>query len=97
MKTIFIKIGLVDWERNLTMWNKFKLKLDDITPAQAILTFYFIAVTVSVLLLRIPAVHQEGVDISLLDTIFTAISSVSVTGLTVIDISETYSVFGFLF
>ena len=76
------------------MWRKFKLKLDNITPAQAIITFYFIAVTVSVLLLRIPAVHQEGVEISLLDTIFTAISSVSVTGLSVINISETYSLFG---
>jgi len=76
------------------MWKKLKHNLDIITPAQAIISFYFIAVTVSVLLLRIPAVHQEGVEVSLLDTIFTAISSVSVTGLTVIDISETYSVFG---
>ena len=41
------------------MWKKLKVKLDNITPAQAILSFYFIAVTVSVLLLRIPAVHQE--------------------------------------
>jgi Trk-type K+ transport system membrane component len=76
------------------MWKKLKVKLDNITPAQAILSFYFIAVTVSVLLLRIPAVHQEGVEVSLMDTIFTAISSVSVTGLTVINISETYSIFG---
>src|SRR3954454_9308689 len=76
------------------MWYKLKLKLDNITPAQAIIAFYFIAVTVSVLLLRIPAVHQEGVNVSLLDTIFTAISSVSVTGLTVLNVSETYSVFG---
>ena len=76
------------------MWKKLKAKTNDITPAQSIITFYFIAVTVSVLLLRIPAVHQKGVEISLLDTIFTAISSVSVTGLSVINISETYSVFG---
>ncbi|MBB6443635.1 TrkH family potassium uptake protein [Bacillus benzoevorans] len=76
------------------MLKKLKVKLDNITPAQAILSFYFIAVTVSVLLLSIPAVHQEGVKVSLMDTIFTAISSVSVTGLSVINISETYSVFG---
>lgn len=76
------------------MWHKLKLQLDNITPAQAIIAFYFIAVTVSVLLLRIPAVHQEGVNVSLLDTIFTAISSVSVTGLSVLNISETYSIFG---
>jgi len=76
------------------MWKKLKYNLDNITPAQAIITFYFIAVTVSVLLLRIPAVHKEGVEVSLLDTIFIAISSVSVTGLTVLNISETYSTFG---
>lgn len=76
------------------MWKKLKVKLDNITPAQAILSFYFIAVTVSVLLLRIPAVHQEGVKVTIMDTIFTAVSSVSVTGLSVINISETYSLFG---
>ena len=42
------------------MWNRFKLILDSITPARAIFTFYFIAVTVSVILLRLPGVHQEG-------------------------------------
>ncbi|WP_071394444.1 TrkH family potassium uptake protein [Bacillus tuaregi] len=76
------------------MWKKLRHKLDNITPAQAIISFYFLAVSVSVLLLRIPAVHQEGVEVSLMDTIFTAISSVSVTGLTVVNISETYSTFG---
>lgn len=76
------------------MWKKLKYSLDNITPARAIITFYFIAVTVSVLLLRIPAVHKEGVEVSLLDTIFTAISSVSVTGLSVLNIADTYSTFG---
>ncbi|KAA9021666.1 TrkH family potassium uptake protein [Niallia endozanthoxylica] len=76
------------------MWKKLKFNLDHITPAQAIISFYFVAVTVSVLLLRIPAVHKEGVEVALLDTIFIAISSVSVTGLTVLNISETYSTFG---
>lgn len=76
------------------MKNTFKNKLDHITPAQAIFSFYFIAVTISFLLLRIPAVHQKGVEVSLIDSIFTAITSVSVTGLSVINISETYSVFG---
>lgn len=76
------------------MWKKLKIKIDNVTPAQAIFSFYFIAVTVSVLLLRIPAVYQENVEVGLLDTIFTAVSSVSVTGLSVINIAETYSTFG---
>ena len=81
-------------ERKHLMWNKFKLILDNITPARAIFTFYFIAVTVSVILIKNTSCSSRRRTISLLDTIFTAISSVSVTGLTVINISETYSVFG---
>ncbi|GEK32735.1 TrkH family potassium uptake protein [Kurthia sibirica] len=64
------------------------------TPFQAIVSYYFIAIAVSFLLLIIPGVHQEGVKVSLLDSLFTAVSAVSVTGLTVMDISETYSTFG---
>ncbi|PLR82138.1 Ktr system potassium uptake protein D [Bacillus canaveralius] len=76
------------------MWNKVQKRLDKITPARAIVSYYFLAVSVSVLLLSIPAVFQPGVSISFVDTVFTAVSAVSVTGLAVFDISETYSVFG---
>ncbi|RKJ24234.1 TrkH family potassium uptake protein, partial [Butyricicoccus sp. 1XD8-22] len=53
-----------------------------ITPFQLIVTYYFIAIAISFLLLRIPAVYRDGVEISYLDSLFTAISAVSVTGLT---------------
>lgn len=65
-----------------------------ITPFQLIVTYYFIAIAISFLLLRIPAVYRDGVEISYLDSLFTAISAVSVTGLTVINVSETFSSFG---
>ena len=65
-----------------------------LTPAQAIASYYFAAISISFLLLRLPGVHQDGVNITFIDTLFTAISAVSVTGLTVVNISETYSVFG---
>ncbi|MEM5715309.1 hypothetical protein AB3B16_08280, partial [Bifidobacterium animalis subsp. lactis] len=71
--------------------NKSFQKIRNLTPAQAIAAYYFAAITISFLLLRLPGVHQEGVNIPLIDTLFTAISAVSVTGLTVINISETYS------
>ncbi|MCM3610647.1 TrkH family potassium uptake protein [Planococcus sp. MERTA32b] len=74
--------------------NKSFQKIRNLTPAQAIAAYYFAAITISFLLLRLPGVHQEGVSISFIDTLFTAISAVSVTGLTVINISETYTVFG---
>ncbi len=75
------------------MNNAFK-KIRNLTPAQAIVSYYFAAIAISFLLLKLPNVHQQGVELSLMDTLFTAISAVSVTGLTVVNISETYSVFG---
>ena len=77
------------------MWKKIKVWLNRLSPAQVISGYYLLAVTVSVLLLRIPAVHLPGVKVSFIDTVFTAVSAVSVTGLTVVNISETYSTFGY--
>lgn len=76
--------------------NKSFQKIRNLTPAQAIVSYYFAAISFSFLLLRLPGVHQAGVNVSYIDTLFTAISAVSVTGLTVINISETYSVFGII-
>ncbi len=67
-----------------------------ITPFQLIVTYYFIAIATSFLLLRIPAVYKEGIEVSYVDTLFTAISAVSVTGLTVLNISETFTPFGII-
>lgn len=77
------------------MWRKVRVSLDRLTPAQVITSYYLLAVTISVLLLSIPYVHKPGVKIDFIDTVFTAVSAVSVTGLTVVDISQTYSVFGY--
>ena len=64
------------------------------TPFQAIVSYYFVAIAISFILLSLPGVHQEGVHVSLLDSLFTAVSAVSVTGLSVVNISETYTTFG---
>jgi len=76
------------------MWKTLKELLNKFTPAQIITGYYLLAISVSVLLLCLPGVHQKGVSVSFMDTVFTAVSAVSVTGLTVINISETYSMFG---
>ena len=64
------------------------------TPFQLLVSYYFIAIAISFLLLRLPGVHKDGVVVSLLDSLFTAVSAVSVTGLTTINVSESYSTFG---
>ncbi|WP_404427623.1 TrkH family potassium uptake protein [Ureibacillus chungkukjangi] len=67
-----------------------------ITPFQILVSYYFIAIATSFLLLRIPGVYKDGVDISLIDTLFTAVSAVSVTGLTVFELSEALTSFGMI-
>lgn len=74
--------------------NPFVRRIRRLTPAQAIVSYYFLAIAFSVLLLSLPGVHQDGVNVPFLDSVFTAVSAVSVTGLSVIDISQTYSTFG---
>jgi Trk-type K+ transport system membrane component len=65
-----------------------------ITPFQMLVSYYFIAIAVSFGLLSLPWVLKPGIEVSAIDTLFTAVSAVSVTGLTVFDISQTYSGFG---
>ena len=64
------------------------------TPAQIIVFYYFLAIAFSYLLLNLPGVYQPGGKITSIDSLFTAVSAVSVTGLTSVNISETYSPFG---
>lgn len=68
--------------------------LNNLTPAQLIVIYYLLAMSVSTALLSLPVALKPGVELSFMDALFTAASAVSVTGLTVIDISETFSVTG---
>ncbi|UFT99894.1 TrkH family potassium uptake protein [Radiobacillus kanasensis] len=61
-----------------------------------IVLFYLAAVGISTLLLSIPLLHEEGVNLSFIDVFFTAVSAISVTGLSVINISESFNGFGYI-
>ncbi|WP_026021711.1 TrkH family potassium uptake protein [Bacillus timonensis] len=76
------------------MWKRINLYINELTPAQLIFAFYLLAVTISVILLSLPFAIKEGVHVSFIDTLFTAASAVSVTGLSVISIKDTYTVGG---
>lgn len=65
-----------------------------LSPVQLIALYYFLAVTVSVILLSLPVAHKNGVEWSFIDALFTAVSAVSVTGLTVVDTADTFSTAG---
>lgn len=73
-----------------------KIKERNVTPFQLLVSYYFFAIAASFGLLSIPWVHKPGVTVSFMDTLFTAVSAVSVTGLTTINISESYTIFGLI-
>ncbi|KAB2337289.1 TrkH family potassium uptake protein [Cytobacillus depressus] len=77
------------------MWKNVRNRLERLSPAQVISGYYLLAITISILLFSIPAVRKPGVEIAFIDTVFTAVSVVSDTGLSVFNVSETYSVFGY--
>ena len=62
-----------------------------LTSVQLIVIFYLLSVLVATLLLSLPVGHNEGVELKFIDALFTAVSAVSVTGLTSVSISETFN------
>lgn len=76
------------------MFKKVLRFLHTLTPAQLIVTFYFIAVSVAVALISLPIAHKPGVELPFMDALFVAASAVSVTGLTTVSIADTFSVQG---
>ncbi|WP_404432300.1 TrkH family potassium uptake protein [Sutcliffiella horikoshii] len=74
--------------------NSISKKIHSLSPAQLIVSFYFIAVLIAVSLLSLPVARYEGVDWSFINALFTAVSAVSVTGLTVLNTVETFTVPG---
>lgn len=73
------------------MRNKLKKKLNKLTPAQIIVTYYLIAVAVSMSLLSMPVAIQPEARWTFLDALFTAASAVSVTGLSTVSIRDTFT------
>ncbi|MDM5153947.1 TrkH family potassium uptake protein [Bacillus sp. DX1.1] len=75
---------------------KIKKFLQKLRPVQLIVVFYLIAVIVSVILLSLPFVIQPGVKWSFIDALFISVSAVSVTGLSVVSIPDTFSTAGII-
>lgn len=67
-----------------------------LSPVQILLFFYFIAILVSTLVLSLPIAFQDGVHIPFIDVLFTAVSALSVTGLSSITIADTLSTTGII-
>jgi Trk-type K+ transport system membrane component len=70
---------------------KMQLKSRQISTIQLIVIFYLTALIISTLLLKLPFAHQKGVSLSVIDALFTSASAISVTGLSVISIKDTFN------
>src|SRR5690625_5985691 len=64
-----------------------------LSPVRMLVLFYSLAALISSIILSLPFVYQDGVSISLIDTIFVAVSALSVTGLTPVSIADTFNTF----
>jgi Trk-type K+ transport system membrane component len=74
--------------------NKRFSKKRKLSTIQLIVIFYLSALIISTLLLLIPLAHRENVTLSFIDALFTSASAVSVTGLSVISLKDTFNNFG---
>ncbi|MGP4062252.1 TrkH family potassium uptake protein [Halobacillus sp. H74] len=68
--------------------------LNDLSPFQLIAIYYLVAVTISSILIALPVGHRDGVQLNFIDILFTAVSAVSVTGLTTVPTAETFNTTG---
>ncbi|WP_088103758.1 TrkH family potassium uptake protein [Halalkalibacter urbisdiaboli] len=68
-----------------------------LTPFRIIIIAYIVAMILFSFLLYLPISHQPGVEVLYSEALFTSVSAVSVTGLTVVNVSETYSYTGIVF
>jgi len=66
-------------------------------PIRLLIVFYIAAAIFSALLLSLPAAYKDGVSIAFIDLVFTAVSALSVTGLSTISILDTFSTTGIIF
>ena len=76
------------------MWKKIKQFYYQLSPFKIIAGYYLLTVLIATLLLSLPGMQQPGVPYSFMDTLFTAFSAVSVTGLTTVNINEIYTTTG---
>ncbi|MEC1521365.1 TrkH family potassium uptake protein [Neobacillus niacini] len=74
--------------------NKPLSKKRELSTIQLIVVFYLSALVISTLLLLIPWAHRENASLSIIDALFTSASAVSVTGLSVISIKDTFNNLG---
>ncbi|MFC4711747.1 TrkH family potassium uptake protein [Planococcus dechangensis] len=67
-----------------------------LSAIRLIVLYYVLAVLFSFTLLSLPFFHQEGVELTFIDLLFTTVSAISVTGLVVVSTADTFNTAGII-
>ncbi|MGM0500297.1 MAG: TrkH family potassium uptake protein [Bacillota bacterium] len=70
------------------------LKKKNLTPAQYLVSGYFVVIMLGSLLLMLPAATTDGQGLGAVDAVFTSTSATCVTGLIVVNTKEAFTIFG---
>ncbi len=70
------------------------LKKKNLTPAQYLVSGYFVIIMLGSLLLMLPVATTDGQGLGAIDAVFTATSATCVTGLIVVNTKEAFTIFG---
>ncbi|RAK11197.1 trk system potassium uptake protein TrkH [Halanaerobium saccharolyticum] len=70
------------------------LKKKNLTPAQYLVSGYFVIIMIGSLLLMLPVATTDGQGLGAVDAVFTATSATCVTGLIVVNTKEAFTIFG---
>src|SRR5699024_11803289 len=78
------------------MFGRMLARIRNNSPQRLIFFYYLLAVTIATLLLALPVFYRADYDtIEFIDILFVASSSLSVTGLSTMDIADTFTVSGY--
>src|SRR5690625_1993475 len=67
---------------------------NQLSSAQLLLLFYILAIVFSTSILLLPIAYKDGVHVPFMDILFVSVNALSVTGLTPISVSETFTTAG---
>lgn len=74
--------------------NKILSVWEELSPARKLTLGFLLVIILGTVLLKLPFSLKKGQEITFLESLFTIVSAVCVTGLSVVDVSQTFSAIG---
>lgn len=71
--------------------NKYLKNWEELSASRKLISGFLFAIIVGTVLLKLPFSLKEGRSVTVIESLFTVVSAICVTGLSVVDISQTFS------